>query len=150
MRSRYEHAFGPTRTRGVDFKNRLEIVTEALVVLIFLLGFRLIDASAQTLDPKQAAIRHQLSKIPTGKSVEVRFLRKEKPTITGKLLAIGEESFKIRTTRSGKFFDEEIVFSAVDSLKKRGMPRMYKVLISAGAVAGAGIAIAATRSSKCG
>jgi hypothetical protein len=123
-------------------------ITKALAVLVTIfLGFKPVGGIAETLNQKQIAIKQQLQKIPVGKAIEVRLLQKEKPKIKGKLLAVGEESLKVRISRSGKFSDEEIAFSNVESVKKPGIRRIYKILIAAGA-AGTVAAIASTRGSR--
>ena len=120
-------------------------VLAALSILFF--GFRPVGVIAQTLDKKQAAIRQQLGKIPMGKVIEVRLLQKGRPRVRGKLLAVDEESFKILTSHSGQLSDEEIAFSKVESVRRPGMRRVYKILISVGAVVAVAIAIASTRGS---
>jgi hypothetical protein len=137
------------RTEFVDFC-RVSKMSPLAVLVISLLGFFSINGAAQTIDQKQTALKEQMKKIPAGKAIEVRFLRKEKPQITGKLLEVDEESFKIQTSRPGKASTEEVAFNTVRSVNKRGMRRIYKVLIGAAAAAGAGIAVASTRSSRCG
>jgi hypothetical protein len=72
-------------------------IAKALAVLVvFVFGFRPMGGFAQTLDEKQAAIKQQLGKIPMGKAIEVRLLQKGRPKITGILLAVEEDSFKIK------------------------------------------------------
>jgi hypothetical protein len=91
----------------------------------------------------QTAIKEQLSKIPTGNTIEVKLLRKDNNKIRGKLMLIGSESFEVQTAQSGKESTEKIGFADVKSVKKGGMKMSSKIGIWMAVGVGVAVGVAA-------
>jgi biopolymer transport protein ExbD len=115
------------------------------VLLIIVLAAQPFGAAAQILDKRQEAIKDQLKKIHKGKSIEVTLQQEGNRKIRGKLISVGEESFDIRTEKSGRASTERVEFASVKSVKKRGMSTAAKVLIVAGIAVALGLTLYAVR-----
>jgi hypothetical protein len=115
----------------------MRIMNAVAVLLMVVLVSQPISAVAQT----QTAIKAQLDKIPIGKKVEVKLLRKDNNKIKGKLMSVSSESFEVQTTQSGKELTEKIAFTDVKSVKKSGMSTTKKVLIVTGIVVACAIVL---------
>jgi hypothetical protein len=115
------------------------------VLLIIVLAGRPFGAAAQTLDKGQEAIREQLKRIHRGKSIEATLLQEGNRKIRGKLMSVEEDSFDIRTEKSGRISTERVEFASVKSVKKRGMSKAAEVLIVAGIAVALGLPLYAAR-----
>ena len=119
-------------------RERLMHKKETIVVLLMVvLVSQPLCAAAQT----QAAIKENFDKIPIGKTIEVKLLRKDNNKIKGKLMLIGSESFEVQTVQSGKESTEKIAFADVKSVKKSGMNKGAKIGIWV--AVGVGVALGA-------
>jgi hypothetical protein len=108
-----------------------------VVLLMVVLISQPFCAVAQT----QATIKEKLDKIPIGKTIEVKLLRKGNNKIKGKLMVIESESFEVQTVQSGKESTEKIAFADVKSVKKSGMNKGARIGIWV--AVGVGVALGA-------
>ena len=110
----------------------MDKIKSLAVLLTVIFVYQPLCVTAQPMMENQASIKAQLEKLSIGKTVEVKLLRNDAGKIQGKLISIESDSFEIQRAQSGKVTLEKIPFSDVKSVKKRGMPLRYKILIGVG------------------
>lgn len=87
-------------------------------------------------EPSKGAgdLTQQLAMIRPGTVVEVR-MHQNRRKITGRLGPVTDEGFEIEATKSGQISSEYVRLGDVESVKaKKGMRRLYKILIVVGVV----------------
>lgn len=102
------------------------------VLILTLVGLGRPVLAAEQSPASASDLKRQLALIPAGKTVEVKLKQEGSKRIIGKLGPVTDEGFEVQTVESGKVSTEKIAFADVESVKKRGMNRVAKVVIITG------------------
>jgi hypothetical protein len=107
------------------------MLATALSILYVLTSNPGFAASRQGQTPSEAPsnLKKQLAMLRTGTVVEVRLRQRGSEKITGKLGSMTDQGFEVQTVKSGTVSSEKVAFADVQSVKKKGMSRMKKLVV---------------------
>ena len=111
------------------------MVTVTVVSVLFASNLT-VGQEARTQDLDSAAyVKLLLVGHPIGSVIDVILVQKGSRKITGKLVAVSENSLEVEQVRSGKLARQQIAFSDVKNVMKHGMSNKTKALIAVGVAA---------------
>jgi hypothetical protein len=110
------------------------MIRRAVAVLVISILFASDLAVAQDAAGKApdnaARAKLFLASIPVGTYIDVMLMQEGSRKITGKLVAVSEDSLEVQYVKSGTISSQKIALVDVRSVKKHGMSRGKKVKIA--------------------